>query len=655
MEVDYKTNRRKKIKDEQKHSLTPLKAKKLVKKDFVGFDVETVGVNNEFYMGGITYYKKNLLGEEELVYLSFWNKEEMAKWFFDNMDNRVLRNKWIVATNLEFDFTTLFMGTKYWNKFELLYSGSLLICANLKKQFRPKKKKGLYFIDTMNYFPISVDAWGKILGVSKLDYPSSWEKLYIKADEEDQIKESIVKINDDWKETLIPRKVKNKEQKLELEVYNKRDCEISMKALYFLQEGINNYGGELKLTSASSSFEVFRRAFLKRTLIKEEYILKDKSIKNFIFESYYGGRTEVFKKGIYKDISYYDINSLYPSQMLKAYPLPQSIEEVRDPRAENIKKYFGVTKCRVVTPKNLHKPLLPKRHDGKLIFANGEFTGTWTHLELKKALELGYKIRKIYRQVIYTETFYPFKDYVNKLYNDRLEQKKNKDPLEKATKLLMNSLYGKFGMRYVTKTKMIDTTQDDFDPLVLDKEIPKDTIWEEKNGMIKYRVVEEYEGKCQYPILASYTTAYARLCMFDYIHNHDDVIYMDTDSIITTTNRGLDSSDLGEMKLEGHFKEGIFVKPKMYMLQGDDDCDVKVKGLARANKQDFLDILKGEVVSKTKFMRMRESIVRNQPVNRLMVISKALSLEDNKRSWYQEGWVNSDSTPLLIEEEEEET
>ena len=74
--------------------------------------------------------------------------------------------------------------------------------------------------------------------------------------------------------------------------------------------------------------------------------------------------------------------------------------------------------------------------------------GTWagwiTSYEYDKAIDLGYKIEilkgySFARKII-------FKEYVDKLYQLRLEYTKD-NPMNLIAKLLMNSLYGKFGMK----------------------------------------------------------------------------------------------------------------------------------------------------------------------------------------------------------------
>lgn len=80
----------------------------------------------------------------------------------------------------------------------------------------------------------------------------------------------------------------------------------------------------------------------------------------------------------------------------------------------DISHYFGLIKCTVLPPRGLYHPVLPYRHDKKLMFplcrvccenlqqescdhTNDErrLTGTWVTEEVKKAIEKGYVILKV--------------------------------------------------------------------------------------------------------------------------------------------------------------------------------------------------------------------------------------------------------------------
>jgi hypothetical protein len=588
------------------HILKPL-SPKIVKYDFIGFDVETYGDNNKFYMGGLW----SRYGKKE-TYEVFYDREEMIKHILDIKP----KNKYIVATNLSFDLTVLFYKTKYWNDLKLIHRAGDIIYAKIKT-----RKGTIKFIDTMNYAPFSVEKQGKLLEKAnlikdgKLKKPSFWLPIYKDGE--------LVKY-----EIRKPRETPKRKSKevIELERYNRQDCKISSLFMYLIQQGINDAGGTLKITIASTSFDIWRRQFLKTLLLKEEHVLNDPKIKDFIFEAYYGGRTEVYKRGMHKNLYYYDINSLYPSVMVNPYPKPNSVRKISVPRLDYIRQYEGVSNVIIESP-GLDKPFLPVRED-KLIFPNGIFKGTYNHNELRKALELGYKIHKITKQIIYSEKFLPFKRFVETFYKKRMSQKATKNPLEVSTKLILNSLYGKFGQRRVTKTEIFSIKGMTYQQV-------KDKLRDNyvKNGSeIMQSYEEEFNGVNVYPIFASYTASYARILMYPYINN-PEVVYTDTDSIFTTENIIEPSNELGKMKLEATIDQAEFYRPKLYEIFNNGEYTTKVKGLSRCTHNNFQKIKQGLPVDKFKISKLKESLRRGMEINKSMIVPKLISIEDDKRVW----------------------
>jgi len=139
-------------------------------------------------------------------------------------------------------------------------------------------------------------------------------------------------------------------------------------------------------------------------------------------------------------------------------------------------------------------------------------------------------------------------------------------------------------------------------------------------------------------------TSNARILMYKYI-NSPEVIYTDTDSCICEKPLFENLKELGKMKLEGNFKRGVFIRPKMYMLENDNFMEIKVKGLPKASKQDFTDILDGKFVKKIKFAKLNESFRRGLNINQIMELNKKFSLEDNKREW-----IENKSCPFQLNE-----
>jgi hypothetical protein len=632
-----------------KHSLKPLSSKKKYFYDFVGFDIETIGESNNFYMGGITFYKWvknktiyiNSTPENEIRQYTGIKKEEYYKilcyrkyYEKQKMVNELLGNefkgKYFVATNLSFDFNALYFDNEKWKDFKILFRGSDII-HSVYSSYNSNKKGKTKFIDTMNYIPFGVEKLGKILNIKKLEAPSFLGK----------------------------RKPLTEEEKLHLENYNMRDCLISMEYMYFMQDGINKGGGKLKISIASSSLDIWRRGFQNTLLIKEQYILKQegfseeqcKHYKKLIFQSYYGGRTECYVKGhIKKKLYYYDINSLYPSVMRNKFPLPNSIKIIDKPELNNIINWEGISKCLIKTPEKMDKPFLPYRKKGKLIFPLGVFIGSYTHIELRNAIKLGYIVKPL-EQIIYTETFNPFEDFINYFYKKRMEEKKKCSPFELVYKLIMNSLYGKFAelnndIYIVINKEFVKDIRKD----VLNKMPP---VFEENEKFYIGIIKKEYDGNHSFPVLSSYVTSYARILMYNYI-NHEEVVYTDTDSCITTKKLFSHSEKLGEMKLENTCKSGFIVKPKFYYLEmegKENDFKIKIKGLRKATYNDFNMILGGSSIYKLKFFKLKESIRQNKKVNSVQEVKKSFTLFDDKRIWEnpnEEGLEYSE--PLIINE-----
>ena len=113
-----------------------------------------------------------------------------------------------------------------------------------------------------------------------------------------------------------------------------------------------------------------------------------------------------------------------------------------------IDKVFGVMKVLIEAPDNLYFPVLPERSpSGKVMYSLKTMTGTWSSVEIQKAVRVGYKVLDIYEQHHFNEKRNDlFRDY-NETFFDIKRQAKvdgNKG-LEAIAKLCINSPYGKWG------------------------------------------------------------------------------------------------------------------------------------------------------------------------------------------------------------------
>jgi hypothetical protein len=601
-------------------ALFPKKKTARIKHQIVGFDVETTqkkfnfkrkngkeydAKTNDFYLGGLY---------EDDKYEGFLDQNEMIKHLLSSKYN----NKLIVATNLGFDFNTLFYDTEYWDKFKIIQvNGRMIACI-----YQPYKELKITFLDTFNYIPFSVKIMGEILGIPKLKSP-----------------------------LCLGRFPNNETEKEELIIYNKRDCEISCKFLEFIQKGFYELlGGELKLTIASTSMNLFQRKYLRFPIKHECNFLEEeeKSFKDFLFKGYYGGRTETFTRGKIVNMNCYDINSLYPSVMINEYPNPNSIIKIKDPDKEFF-KYLGISEVKVYCPP-MKYPYLPFRTD-KLIFPTGTFSGVYTHLELERAISLGYKILEVKKQYIYKKGFYPFRSYIKDLYNNRLKYKKIDSPFELIFKLCMNSFYGKFAQKRTQDLNFIDINNFNKDEhIAFSLNNLEENIFLNPNGKGFTVNTNECESSFVIPIFAIYTTAYARDILYNYLSKYNG-LYCDTDSISTAEVMPT-SLKLGAMKLEYKILSGVLVKPKMYYYDTPDKQIIKLKGIPTRTREVFFKLLNKECVSYAKFSKVKESLRSNIKPNSIINVSKFVGLEDNKRVWLNvfDPTVREESEPIFIAE-----
>lgn len=576
------------------------------------FDIETTSSANNFYLFGFIDKDNN--------YIHSFDKVEALKILV----NQKHRGNFIYATNLGFDFNSVAEGTDFKNECDILLRGNSYLQINYDSSYNFK----VSLRDSTNYGGLSVESMGKILKLPKLKSPR-----------------------------CLGRHPKNKKELKELIDYNKRDCEVTKKFMELLQTGLNDLGGELKMTISSCAMDMFRRNFLDYDVIREKHFL-DFEPREKIFKAYYGGRTETFKRGTIKNYNYYDFNSLYPSVMLYDYPNPTSVQYVKENNNPFVYlSYEGVSYFELNIPYSEY-PLLPYRTiDKKLIFPYGIIKGYYTHVEIREAIKLyGEKIiLKMNDTIYYTEVKPYFKKYVTTLYNLRKEYKSRGDEREHVVKLLMNSLYGRFALRNIEKTEFINIDNVD-EAREKVRELESKGIRVNINSVneMYYSEKEEYEGITSFPIWSVYVTAYARIKLHRAILECKPV-YVDTDSLITETEY-TDSKELGELKLEKKIKMGVIIKPKLYFC----DDEIKSKGVPIPKLQKDKIRLKNNILSKKevhykKFIKVKEGIKRDIKVNSIIIQKKKIDLEDTKRVWVGEFNLTGlqDSEPIKINEGDE--
>nr|QNH92683.1 hypothetical protein [Wolfiporia cocos] len=257
-------------------------------------------------------------------------------------------------------------------------------------------------------------------------------------------------------------------------------------------------------------------------------------IYNDIRSGYTGGATDVYIP-YGENVFLYDVNSLYPTVMANC-PMPVGKPVFFEGNIRNKdKNAFGFFRVKMTTPENLEHPILQTKvqtSDGlRTVAPLGQWEDVIFSPEMDNAVKLAYKF-----EILSGYTFdqaYIFKDYIENLYEIKQTHSK-KDPMYLISKLLMNSLYGRWAMDYELNKHFITK---DLEPYLLKYNIIENIDLGNGNMLLNcapLHVNEEY-----YPLeanvnmaIAAAITAYARIYMSNFKNNPNiKLLYTDTDSI----------------------------------------------------------------------------------------------------------------------------
>jgi len=177
-------------------------------------------------------------------------------------------------------------------------------------------------------------------------------------------------------------------------------------------------------------------------------------------------------------------------------------------------------------------------------------------------------------------------------------------------KILLNSLYGRFGMddNFPNINVMHKDYFRDFENKYLDNIIDHKEIGDYILVIYKNTIELEEDNKSHNVSIsiAAAITAYARIYMSFFKNNPDFILYYsDTDSAFINKplpQEMIDSKILGKMKLEHVCKKAIFLSPKVYCLVTEnDELIYKVKGLSHdipLTFEDFENLLNKNAILK---------------------------------------------------------
>ena len=529
----------------------------------LGFDLEGTGGPDGFVCGSIT---------GDFVYEFFTDRRQMFKallgYAFDG--------NWIFSHNLQYDLPVL-EGEDF-PVGQLLFTRSSLLWSTY---LRGRRRARL--LDSQNLFPRhSVGDLGAMVGYEKRALPQGLLRALAHGRR--------------WTGFLKP------DQEL-IRRYCQRDAEIVFLAVSMLQEVVLRLGGQLRPTLAGVGMDIFRRAF-------HHWPWKSlgPATNTTARPAYYGGRVENFAVGDVEHVNMYDITSLYPSVQAEVrFPHPNHLRlEMGVAASKVLEGWEGVGHFRVHVLDSF-TPALPYRHASRLFFPLGEFEGDWTLLELRRAMRSGVQLLRTDWVLGSPITFNPFGEWVHTLFGARWAYLEQGAPQANVVKLILNSLYGRFGLNPEGGLMQLVRLGPDVDIETLQSYTTR-----EINGTLFAYGPMEVKRYPDYVnvLFAAQVASAGRSRLLDELEAQGAAaIYCDTDSIITrgTLQTG---TGLGEWRAQMLDGKADLIGPKEYAaFNRFQEAIYHVKGIPERVAKEYFE------TGAARFFRalpIREAIARGK-------------------------------------------
>jgi len=588
-------------------------------------DTETEGT----YVDDVTVHRMTLgwtwrmhLDDKQEIVRDDWREWGDAESLGDYItgEARAKAPLWVVGSNITFDIFASGLGL-YLNNHE--WTASIVYDKGLTTILRlDKGTKRLCFLAVQNFLVGGVGSWGAMLGLPKLDVEFGTAT------------------------------------QAELSTYCKRDTEITGRAfLEYLRFVEAHDMGGFQHTRASQSFSCWRHRFMHTKVLHYDQI----SVNQFTRRSYYGGRVESGFIGTIRGepMVKLDINSMYPAVMRdRLYPT-KLVQWVNEPTDAKVEAALADSLVTAEVELDTNEPIYPYRDRGKLLFPLGQFAAHLPTATFRHAWEAGH-VTKV-RQLMLFDGADLFSGFVDEWYALRQKYQAEGNAIyAQICKLILNSLYGKFGE---LREKEIHRGDDD-DREFYRREctVPTELVYEEPPTFDwRYDAADwptsDYvngtewsawgtscvtagleEGPHSMPPIAAHVTDYGRMLLWDFMSRVglDNVLYCDTDSLIIrerhldTLEAVIDANKLGSLKIEESADYLNVHGPKDYTF-GD---DTKIKGV----RASALEYTPGNWIQSAfpgLYSLMRRGELDGFPIG---TMSRA------RRSVYDKGFVQADGT-----------
>lgn len=498
---------------------------------------------------------------------------------------------YIFSSEYKSDLVFSHWGGRYDNRFVIseavrrrygwnaLMSGSLIVVLVVTDD----KGRTIKFCDSGRLMPDSVKSIGKTVGLPKLDIDRNQIGSYDH-------------------ETIVS--------------YCFRDCEIVILGLQGMRRALTKLGCNFGFTLASVATKHIRGTDClkwykfyeqvpgqtradRASLVYSKAMLESDKWCN---PAYFGGRTEMFLRGLHKRKLYlYDIRSAYPWAMTKQLPTYFKGFDIaihRKDGTQNIERSLercGISEVSIWMPPEIAEcydengalikpypphlqafmhPPIPWRDEERIkvvypVLSNGE-RGRWTNIELLELWNMGkaHGLKMVIHQQAVFEPVAFLEPFIRAFFKMRMECKERGDEFGAyAMKILMNSIYGKLIETPIKREVFYGTAK--YRELV-DKHGIEAIERTPVPGV--YFLVREEEGGFRHVAAGAWITALARLRLLEGIKKAvaagANIYYCDTDSLILDKPVLDVGEKLGDFTLEMEIDEAEIYASKAYKLVG---------------------------------------------------------------------------------------
>jgi len=323
------------------------------------------------------------------------------------------------------------------------------------------------------------------------------------------------------------------------------------------------------------------------------------TIQDLAFRCFFGGRFEMIKRGFIGKAYLYDINSAYP-YAISQLPDLNNGKWVKK-KSIDAKAKLGFFKILADIPDDYPIPPFTFKSKTQMIFPSGKFITYCTIAELLACRDDSiYKILEAY-QFVPNSNIKPYKNFIESLYQKRLELKEQNNPLQLPIKIILNSIYGKTGQK-----------------------------------------VNRIIGNLFNPVIFASITGHTRAQLYSFIKDNNlqkDTVAFATDSICTTKKLNMNSTKLGEFSFDGEGDDAFFLQNGFYRFNGM----WKQRGFGKLGSKEIEHLETFEKDDKLYYKiavkrntRLVSGIIQNKikDIGKITTMIKKVNLNaDRKRLW----------------------